>query len=175
MTGEALHERIKARRIRLRLTQDDLAGLVGVRREQVSAWENGHARPSGDNLISVARALQVTPNWLIADSGEADSSPESPSFAFPKDAPPHGLQIIGHIEAELMRQREQGDEGSVQEAFEIVERRVQRLRGEGRIDDAGYAYWRALRRGAMLAGGYEPDEPEPEDPALDDRAQQSIA
>lgn len=165
MSGEALHERIKARRIRLRLTQGDLAGLVGVRREQVSAWENGHARPSGDNLVTVARALQVTSGWLMGAQGEAEI-PESDGGSFPTDAPADGLQILGHLDAELMRAEEEGIDDGPQRAFEIVERRVQRLRGEGKIDDAGYAYWRALRRGAVLAKGYVPEDPDPVDPAL---------
>jgi putative transcriptional regulator len=39
-------KQIKAIRKRVRLTQQQMAGALGVSLPQVSLWENGHAKPS---------------------------------------------------------------------------------------------------------------------------------
>lgn len=170
-----LGKRIREAREKIGLSQQAMAAkLDGMGIPEASfgsyrRYETGEKSPSAAILRGIASIADVRVQELLG----AEVIDDGPSF--PADAPPDGLQILGHIEAELMRQEEEGAEGGPQKAFAIVERRVQRLRGEGRIGDAGYAYWRALRRGAMLAGGYEPEVPDPEDPALEDRAQRDIA
>lgn len=77
----SLGDRVKSAREGLRLaaggkvTQDDLARAVGVKRNTVSRWENGAMVPSDPaTLASLAEALEVSVEWLI--SGD---EPEAPS------------------------------------------------------------------------------------------------
>lgn len=46
-------------------TQPALADAIGIRRENISHWETGKAMPSGENLVALARALGVTPEWIL--------------------------------------------------------------------------------------------------------------
>ena len=47
------------------LSQEELAGLVGVTRQAVQKWEAGASRPDMDNLVALARYFNVTLDWLI--------------------------------------------------------------------------------------------------------------
>ncbi len=41
------------------LTQEDVAGSVGVRRESVSRWETGARTPRGSTLVAYAELLEA--------------------------------------------------------------------------------------------------------------------
>jgi transcriptional regulator with XRE-family HTH domain len=135
-----------------------LADDVGVARTTVSAWENDHFAPEGPNLERLADCLGVTMDWIVRGAEEpVDDAPTS------LDAGPiwerggtfdEALRILGHLRAELTRCSDRGD-ADPQVAFERVERRLLRLRAEGRLGAAGWAYWLAVREGARLYGGYE--------------------
>ncbi len=56
------------------LSQEELAGLLGVTRQAVQKWEAGSARPDMDNLTALARYFNVTLDWLI--TGQQPASPE---------------------------------------------------------------------------------------------------
>lgn len=60
-----LPERIRVARVRAQLTQRQLADVVGVRSEQVSRWERGEAIPAADALGYLARACDVSADWLL--------------------------------------------------------------------------------------------------------------
>ena len=72
--GMTLGERVKARRIRLGLTQADLASAAGVRRPTITELEtNRRMTVSSAILKRLARALQCTADYLIGmyeDNGE---------------------------------------------------------------------------------------------------------
>ena len=61
-------ERIRERRQEIGLTQDDLAKILGVTPQHISAIENDKRLPSLDFLVKLARALKVTTDYLL--SGE---------------------------------------------------------------------------------------------------------
>jgi transcriptional regulator with XRE-family HTH domain len=145
-------------------------GLKSCSAAQIRRYESesDDASPSVEIARALAEIAEAPAAWLV--SGDPSSSD-----GVLTDVPPDALQILGHLEGELMRQEEDGEEGGAQVAFTRVERRVRALRAEGRLSDAGYLYWRALRRGAVLAGGYEPDDPEAEDPAAADGSHPNIA
>lgn len=42
-----------------------LAKDVGVSRQQLSKWENDRAVPTGENLVGLAKALDVEPEWIL--------------------------------------------------------------------------------------------------------------
>jgi transcriptional regulator with XRE-family HTH domain len=63
---EPIHGRIRDLRKRLDMTQTALADALGVHVTAVNHWEKGSARPAGTRLASVAKALGVTVDALIA-------------------------------------------------------------------------------------------------------------
>ncbi len=56
------------------LSQEELAGLLGVTRQAVQKWEAGTSRPDMDNLIALARYFNVTLDWLL--TGQETAPPE---------------------------------------------------------------------------------------------------
>lgn len=56
---------LKARRLRLGMTQADLAAAVGVHVPYISDLENGKKTPYLRNLARFAEALRTTPDKLL--------------------------------------------------------------------------------------------------------------
>lgn len=69
-----LFERIKARRIEYNLTQQDLANRAGVNRSLISFIEDGTKVPSVAVLIKLAKALNVSTDWLLGLKNEGGNS-----------------------------------------------------------------------------------------------------
>ena len=67
---------IKARREK-RLSQQALAGLIGVSRSALAQWETNMSRPSLDNLRKMAEALDISFEWLATGRGNQYISPSS--------------------------------------------------------------------------------------------------
>jgi len=59
---------VRARRLKLKLTQAELAARMGVHVPYISAIENGHRTPFLGNLAKFAEALETTPDALISAS-----------------------------------------------------------------------------------------------------------
>lgn len=55
------------------LSQQDVADLVGVHVNTVSAWERGTAEPLGSNLIALSELYDCRPELLLATSQKANS------------------------------------------------------------------------------------------------------
>ena len=64
MTG-ALGARVRARRDKLGITQNELARLTGVTFQAVSKWERGENAPDISLLPALAGALRVSTDWLL--------------------------------------------------------------------------------------------------------------
>lgn len=58
-------KRVRARRESLGLTQNELAGELGVTHQHISRIEGGHAVPSLDLLVGLAAKLGTTADWLL--------------------------------------------------------------------------------------------------------------
>lgn len=56
--------RLKEMRLKRRLTQVQLAGLIGVQRASISQWENDDTQPKGRNLTVLCKRLNCDINWL---------------------------------------------------------------------------------------------------------------
>ena len=72
--GNVVQTRIKEYRTRLSLTQDDLAKIVGVRRETIVFLEQGKYNPSLRLAHDVAKTLNATIDELFI----FDDEPETP-------------------------------------------------------------------------------------------------
>ena len=69
-----LSEKILYYRKKAGLSQEELAGRVGVSRQAVSKWELGDAAPEVDKLRALAREFGVTVDELLSE--EAPREPE---------------------------------------------------------------------------------------------------
>lgn len=66
----SIGERVKARRLELALSQTALGKMIGppvVTKAAVSQWEKNETTPTGPNLMSLARALRQSPEWVLGD------------------------------------------------------------------------------------------------------------
>lgn len=60
--------RLKEERIKKGLTQTELAEKVGVNYTQIGRYENHGSQPGSDVLANLAKALEVSPDYLLNGS-----------------------------------------------------------------------------------------------------------
>lgn len=58
-------ERIRERRKQLRISQEDLADVLGTTQSQISRYEKGENDPTGEILAALASALETSADWLL--------------------------------------------------------------------------------------------------------------
>lgn len=58
-------DNIKRLRKNKGLKQQEIAELLGVKRNTYSDWENGKTDPSFENLVKLADLLDVSLDWLF--------------------------------------------------------------------------------------------------------------
>lgn len=63
-------ERLKELRKQAKLTQVELAGKLGIVQSSYADWERGKKKPTQDNLVKIAQALNVTIDYLVGNSEE---------------------------------------------------------------------------------------------------------
>lgn len=64
-----INDRIREARRHVKMTQDALAKRIGLTKATISQWESGTTTPNGKNLINLAEALNVSPEWLLTGKG----------------------------------------------------------------------------------------------------------
>lgn len=62
---EHVGERIRQRRTALGLTQENLAGKLGISYQQVQKYETGSNRVSAGRLYEIGRSLEVDPGFFF--------------------------------------------------------------------------------------------------------------
>lgn len=81
-------ENIRARRIAMGLTQEQLAEQVGVSRQTVAKWESADTAPDLENAAALARVLDVSLDELaFYDESATEGLP----------IPPRGKHIFGTV------------------------------------------------------------------------------
>ena len=63
-------DRIKERRLALKLSQAELGNMIGIGKSTISEWENNKRRPSIEMLYKIAEALETTAGYLLDRSRE---------------------------------------------------------------------------------------------------------
>ena len=63
-------EKIRARRIQLGMTMDDLGKAIGVQRSAVNKYEKGTVELTASKIAALARALDVPVFYLLDDDPE---------------------------------------------------------------------------------------------------------
>jgi len=58
-------ERLKLLRVEKKLSQPELAKLVGVSKGMISFWENGINEPTISNLIKLCHIFDVSSDYLL--------------------------------------------------------------------------------------------------------------
>lgn len=71
-----LGQRLKQLRTRMNHTQDSLAEVIGTNARQVWRWENMESEPNNDYLIAIARALDVSTDYLLGLTDDPTSHDE---------------------------------------------------------------------------------------------------
>ena len=75
-------KRMRDRRRELRVTQAQLAEMVGTAQARISQIENGESEPSIDVLMRLARALGVTTDYLLGmEDSEGETEPAALAIA----------------------------------------------------------------------------------------------
>lgn len=59
--------KIRQGRNKKQFTQEKLAELLDVSRQAVSEWERGNKYPESEKLVMLAKALDVSLDWLFED------------------------------------------------------------------------------------------------------------
>lgn len=61
---------IASERVRLGLTQQDLADFLGVKRETIGRWENGSIVPKTENVKKMANYFKCSADYILELSEE---------------------------------------------------------------------------------------------------------
>ncbi len=69
-----LIKRIKKMLEKLNLTQADLAKATGIRASSISDYLSGKYDPKQDKIYLIAKALNVSPAWLMGIEDDSDAS-----------------------------------------------------------------------------------------------------
>ena len=91
---ETLGQRIKAQRIRIGMTQDDLAEKLLIPKASVSAYENDRIDIKGSRIVELAEALGVSPNYLLGFNEEENPVLEDIIEALRKIKDQNALDIL---------------------------------------------------------------------------------
>lgn len=65
--AKSLGQALKAHRAARGMTQEFVAEALGVSRQAVSKWEQGHSDPSTSNLLALAKLYGVSAQKLLED------------------------------------------------------------------------------------------------------------
>ncbi len=72
----------KIREDKLKISKKELADILGISQSAVNQWEKGINFPSQKRLISLARVLDVSYEWLVSGFGDLDKKDDG-SFELP--------------------------------------------------------------------------------------------
>jgi len=102
-------ERLRMARRKAGLTQKQLGDAVGMTKGSISGLENGSSKnPSAGNLLPIAKALGVNPEWLL--TGKGNMRPPTPidveSGSSVYDADGRTIDIAGLISSATPRTRQ---------------------------------------------------------------------
>ena len=65
MKEETVGQRIKAQRVRMGMTQENLAEEMCVPKATISGYETDRNEPKGSGVVELAKHLNTTPNYLL--------------------------------------------------------------------------------------------------------------
>lgn len=92
-------QRIKTRRVGLRISQTEIGNALGVTFQQVQKYENGANRVGASNLYKMAQALDVEVSYFYEDmpsSSKLKSLSDNPAASFEHDpmSQPESIKLV---------------------------------------------------------------------------------
>jgi len=72
--SEAIGDKIRKLRLKLKLNQDDFVEHLGVNRAYLSMIESGKKRPGRELLIKMSKKFNVSLDWLTSDQISPDTT-----------------------------------------------------------------------------------------------------
>ena len=69
---ETLGQRIRAQRVRIGMTQEELAEILYLKKSTISYYENDKKEMKASSLSELARALHTTPDYLLGFEEKKD-------------------------------------------------------------------------------------------------------
>ena len=63
-------ERLKKLRKQVKLTQAQIAEILDISQQAYGSWERGAKKPTQENLVKLAQVLNVSVDYLVANSEE---------------------------------------------------------------------------------------------------------
>lgn len=86
ITSREIGEKIKKRRSALKLSQQELADILGVTYQQVQRYENGKNKLNVENIQVIADALSVPLSYFFEPSAASMIAEEQPQYATPAES-----------------------------------------------------------------------------------------
>ena len=74
ISAHGIGNRIRARRVKLKLSQSDLSQMLNCPQQTIDGWEHGKARRPR-LLFELAKALCTTQEWLLSEEGPEELVP----------------------------------------------------------------------------------------------------
>lgn len=119
-----ISERIFERLKQISMTQREFAEKAGIQQSTISEWKKNKTNPSSDKILSICRALDVTPEWLLSGVDPAASRADKQIYytvdvntdsgklvvAFNKLDKSQRDRILGYVEA-FSAMREENSDG----------------------------------------------------------------
>ena len=68
-----ISDRIFERLYQLSMSQKEFAEKAGVQQSTISEWKKNKTNPSSDKILSICKALDVSPEWLLSGVDPAAS------------------------------------------------------------------------------------------------------
>lgn len=88
---------IKALRIQHKMTQQDLAEIVGLTPTGISYWESGKAIPNVETLEKLASYFNVTVDYLLGKKEMSDNDKKTVLFRKAEEVPLEQQEVLWNI------------------------------------------------------------------------------
>lgn len=107
-----INKRIREEMIRQNLTMTDLARLSGLNRSSISRYVSDTIEPKQNAIGSIAKALKVSPAWLMGFDNSEDGKAEKvrPVLELEKLSRINQAKVIAYYEGLLASQ--EGNDGN---------------------------------------------------------------
>lgn len=87
-------EKLRQSRQIKKMTQKQLADLVGAKHNSVSDWENNKNKPDPDTIELLCGVLEISPNYLLSASKESFSLKEIEHIKKYRTLDEHGKEMV---------------------------------------------------------------------------------
>jgi transcriptional regulator with XRE-family HTH domain len=78
-------QRIKALRLNKKMTQQDIALLLGITRQAYAKYENDQSEPDNHTLKTLADYYHVSIDYLLGRTDDSEENPKGEMYFFDKD------------------------------------------------------------------------------------------